>query len=346
MSEHGGNIYEHPNVLDFSANCNCYGMPEAVRLAARAGVDASQVYPDEKCSRLREAIGVYESVDPSQVLCGSGASQLLLALALALRPKRALLVAPDFGEYERVLEAAGTQTVYFDSSFAEQFGLNDAFFSQMKSCGAQLVMLSNPNNPTGVLRRRGKLKKLLTIAAECRMTVVVDECFLEFAADAAECSVIPFLHEYPNLVVVRAFTKTYACAGLRIGYLLCRDEKLLARCCSLMPAWSVSQPAAMAGIAAANQRAWLKETAARIAAERDWLRGQLIQLGCEVSDAQANYLFFFAREGLYESCLAQGILIRDCSSYRTLGAGAYRVCVRLRAENEQLLRAIRKGLEE
>ena len=109
MSIHGGDIYRNPGVLDFSANCNCFGMPASVQEAAMRGVQCADAYPDPECEALREAIAAYERVKADQILCGNGASELLLAIATALQPKRALLAAPGFLEYERVLTALGAE---------------------------------------------------------------------------------------------------------------------------------------------------------------------------------------------------------------------------------------------
>lgn len=337
MSGHGGNIYEHPDILDFSANCNCHGMPEAVRQAAVSGVMQAQVYPDPDCTALRTAIGGYESVDPSWVLCGNGASELLLALAQALHPAGALLPVPAFSEYERVLTAAGSALTFFQTDQEHGFSLTEEFFSCMESSGAELLMLSNPNNPTGALYGREDMERLLACARRLHMTVVVDECFLEFVQEHERCSMIRRLSDYDRLIVVRAFTKTYACAGLRIGYLLCANEEILSACRRYLPTWNVSQPAACAGIAATGQRPWLTECVSYISAERERLCERLRALGFTVFSGAADYVFFHGENGLYEHCLSHGILIRDCSDYRGLGEGYYRVCVRLHEENERLL---------
>ena len=107
--------YEHPEVIDFSANCNCFGMPDRVREAAIRGVEQAMHYPDPQSQALREAVGVYEQVDPAQILCGNGASELLAALMRTLRPKRALLAAPGFYEYERTLEQGGARITFYQT---------------------------------------------------------------------------------------------------------------------------------------------------------------------------------------------------------------------------------------
>ena len=140
--------------------------------------------------------------------------------------------------------------------------------------------------------------------------------------------------------MLKAFTKTFACAGLRIGYLLCADQKLLYRCKMHLPEWNVSLPATYAGIAASKERPWLSETSAKIRAERKWMLEQLTELGFHVYPGAANFLFFTGEAGLYAHCLSQGILIRDCSNYRGLGSGSYRVCVRRHEENGRFLHVL------
>ena len=339
MGIHGGNIYEHPGVIDFSANCNCYGMPDRVRGAAVRGVEQAAHYPDPQWSALREAIGAYEQVDPAQILCGNGASELLAALMRALRPRRALLIAPGFYEYERALEQVGAQITFYQTQPESGWQPGEAFLDLLRSEAEpyDVVMLSNPNNPTGALLAPEYIRRLVQLTADHQIRLVLDECFIEFMADSDKYSGKQYLQEYPHLVIVKAFTKTYACAGLRIGYVLGSDHTLLCNCKKELPEWNVSLPAAYAGIAATQERAWLREMAGRICTEREWLRGQLEAMGCVVFPAAANYLFFMWEQGVYEYCLSHGILIRDCSNYRGLGNGAYRVCVRTREENEQLL---------
>lgn len=340
MDRHGGDIYRNPGVLDFSTNCNCFGMPASVREAAMRGVQYADAYPDPEWEALRGAIAGYEHVKPSQIVCGNGASELLLALAVALRPGRALLAAPCFLEYERVLMAVGTQIEWQILSEEDDFHPGGAFLNALKKTDADIVILSNPNNPTGTLLLPEELKEIIMITQARGITLVIDECFLDFLSEPERYSVKRYLEADSHLFVLRAFTKTFACAGLRIGYLLCADEKLLCRCKSYLPEWNVSLPATYAGIAAVREQEWLRETAANIRAEREWLRKRLTGLGYRVLPGAANFLFFVGESGLYEHCLSHNILIRDCSNYHGLGAGAYRVCVRRREENEWLLRIL------
>lgn len=345
MHKHGGDIYRNPGVLDFSTNCNCFGMPGAVREAAMRGVQYADAYPDPEWETLREAIAGYEGIEPWEILCGNGASELLCAVAGALQPKRALLISPGFSEYERVLAAAGAQIEWYDLSEKDAYMPGVDFLEMLRHTTASCVMLSNPNNPTGGLLAPEYLREIIEITAARGIILVADECFLDFLEVPERYSCKRYLSQYPNLILLKAFTKTYACAGLRLGYLICANEDVLCRCKERLPEWNVSLPATYAGIAAAREREWLKKTAADIRVEREWLRGELERLGLRVVAGAANFLFFTGKAGLYEHCLSHNILIRDCSNYRGLGEGTYRVCVKKREENECLLRAIR-GWEE
>ena len=340
MSIHGGDIYRNPGVLDFSANCNCYGMPASVREAAVRGVQCANAYPDPECEALREAIADYEGVEPSRILCGNGASELLLAIVTALQPKRALLVAPSFLEYERVLEAAGAEIEWHFLSEQEGYLPGENFLGVLQKMDADMVILSNPNNPTGTLLPAEYVRRIVACIKARNITLVMDECFLDFLEGSDRYSAKQYLEPDGYLILLKAFTKTFACAGLRIGYLLSENQDILCKCKKHLPQWNISLPATYAGIAASKEREWLRETSAYIRKEREWLRERLTELGYHVVSGAANFLFVTGEPGLYERCLAQGILIRECSNYRGLDAGAYRVCVRRHEENLRLLQAV------
>ena len=148
-----------------------------------------------------------------------------------------------------------------------------------------------------------------------------------------------------GLMVLKAFTKLYAMAGLRLGYLLCSDPALLGRVSSNGPPWSVSAPAQVAGIAALKDTGYARKVLELLEKERPWLMDGLLSLGLEVTGSRANYLFFRSDiTDLKERLLEKGILIRSCENYRGLDAHYYRVAVRRHEENEQLLRALRAAV--
>lgn len=346
---HGGDVltaqarYGGP-VLDCSANLNPLGMPPQVgEAAARAAAQAAP-YPDPLCRELRAAIAAHDGVAPERVLCGSGAAELIFRLAFALRPHRALVTAPTFSEYEGALSAAGCAVARHRLRRERNFDVDEGLLEAIGP-DTELVFLCTPNNPTGRLIDQ---ELLLAAAEKCRglgAVLAVDECFLPLACGGL--GLAPWLEEYPNLLLLRAFTKSYAMAGLRLGYALCADTALLERMSAGGPPWSVSTPAQAAGLAALTQCPhWPEKARAFLEGERPALAAGLSALGLDVVPGQANYLLFRAAgvTDLKESMLTQGVLIRSCANYHGLGEDWYRVCVGPTEQNRRLLAALQEVL--
>ena len=254
---HGGDVLTARarfggDVLDCSANLNPLGMPPAVQAAAAAAAADSARYPDPLCRALRAAIAAHDGVAPEQVLCGGGAAELIFRLAYALRPRRALVTAPAFSEYEEALTAAGCAVTRHPLRRENRFDVDGGLLDVIAP-GVELVFLCTPNNPTGRLVDGALLR---AAAEQCRAVgavLAVDECFLPLS-DGAGPGLAPCLAEHPNLLLLRAFTKSYAMAGLRLGYALSANGGLLERMAAAGPPWSVSTPAQAAGLAALEQQ--------------------------------------------------------------------------------------------
>ena len=331
--------------LDFSANISPLGLPEGVRRAAVRALDTAERYPDPLCRALRAAIGKAEGVDPAWVLCGNGAAELIYRAVLARRPKRGLVTAPAFSEYEAALELAGCRTDRFLLKEEDGFALNGEFLEAITP-DMDLVFLCQPNNPTG----RTVPRALLAAAAErCRAAgalLVLDECFCGFLDDPDAFSLKDLVGRYENLLILKAFTKLYAMAGLRLGYCLCSDAALLAAMGGAGQPWGVSGPAQAAGIAALEETNYVEAVRAQIQAQRPRLAGELSRLGLRVVPGEANYLLFWSPVPLVGPLRERGILLRDCANYHGLCEGWYRTAVRTAEENSRLLAALEEILRE
>lgn len=335
---HGGDVWGREEVLDFSANLHPLGMPSEVAKAAREAVAEAVRYPDPYCSALRKAIARRDSVEPEMVICGSGAGDLIFRLCLALRPKRALVTAPTFSEYERGLALAGCAVERYLLRPERDFDLDGGILDVIDS-GLDALFICNPNNPTGRLVNPGMLKQ---IADRCRAKgtwLIVDECFLELSGGT-------LMKPEKNVFLLRAFTKTYAIPGLRLGYGLCTDRGLLERLYSAAQPWTVSNVAQAAGSAACGCRDWPERGRKLLMEQRPRLAEGLKELGLTVWDGQANYLLFRApgRNDLREALLEKGILIRSCGNFEGLSDDYYRVCVRTEKDNARLLQTMREVL--
>ena len=335
---HGGDVFVTavPITMDYSANLNPLGMPEEIRHAIVSHVDDYQRYPDPYCRELRSQLGQWEQVSPEWILCGNGAADLILRIAQAVQPKTTLLMAPTFSEYEKAARLAGSEIEYCELKRENRFAVTESILEQLNDT-VDLCFLCNPNNPTGQLTGGELMQRIVQRCAEQHITLVVDECFLEFTYGTS-CK--PWLAEYPNLIIVKAFTKMFAIAGLRMGYLLTANDAVRSAIESCGQSWAVSAPAQVAGIAACGLQDFALRTRELVWQERQWLEQQLQHLGLEVLPGQGNYICFRAEQPLWQPLIEKGILIRSCGNYHGLDALDYRICVKLRADNEQLIQAI------
>ena len=181
------------------------------------------------------------------------------------------------------------------------------------------------------------------IAERCQkygVTLILDECFVMFTGAEERYSFLKKYRNYPGVVIVRAFTKLYAMPGVRLGYLVCSDAALTEAIRADLPEWNLSVFAQQAGCVACGQRAYVEHSVAFVCRERAWLTEQLSEIGITVFASNANFLMIKDGRPLAKELLKKGILIRDCSNYRGLSGGYYRIAVRRREENERLLAAL------
>ncbi len=342
---HGGDIYSQRIRLDFSANVNPFGAPEEVKAAVRTAAEDICAYPDPYCGPLREKLAAVNGVDRADVICGNGAAELIFQFAAALEPKKALLPVPSFSEYESALLAAGCEPAFYPLRRANGFLLTEDILDCIGP-DTDLCMLCSPNNPTGRAVPRELLFAILDRCRETGTWLFLDECFFELADEDRAFSLTRFLQPGDRVFLLRAFTKAYGMAGLRLGYGLCKNRDLLEKMCRLSQPWNVSAPAQAAGLAALDRPDWPGRARGLFRAEKAWLCERLTALGLTVLPGDANFLFFTGAPGLYEKLRARGVLIRDCANYRGLGPGDCRMAIRTHAENEELLKSMEEALRD
>ena len=343
MHKHGGDIYRNQGVVDYSANINFRGMPESVRQAAKDAIDASVCYPDPQCEKLKAAIAKKENVPAEWIFCGNGAADVIFSLMLALKPQKALLPIPSFYEYRQALESVGCQISEILLKEDEAFCLQKRFVNEIPM-DTDMVCLCNPNNPTGMLIPHRLLKRILEKCRKLGILLVVDECFLDFVKEPEEYSLKRSLSGFNNLFILKAFTKRYAMAGVRLGYGLCSNRKLMEKMELHVQPWNVSTMAQAAGIQALTETKYVEEGRQLVFRESQWLKNEMTRIGYKVFPSEANYIFFKGPEELYEFCLRKRILIRDCSNYPGLTKGFYRIAVKRHEENVKLIQVLEGGI--
>jgi len=350
---HGGDIYSAqeqlsymenpPEILDFSANINPLGIPEGVRQAIIKSVDKYNAYPDPLCRELIFNLSNFEKVPGPWLLCGNGAADIIYRLVYAKKPNKAMVLAPTFAEYEEALKTVSCQTLHYELKAEKGFQLEETFVQAIQA-DIDMLFICNPNNPTGQLVPK---EMILRIVQRCRaldILCVVDECFNGFLDDPEKYTAKEYLEEFENLFIIKAFTKIYALAGLRLGYCISSNEELLKDLIKAGQPWCVSIVAQIAGIQAMKEKEYLIRTKKLICEERKYLIHSLDSLGISVIASAANYIFvrwpFNTNKPLHEMLFAQGILIRNCDNYYGLSLGYYRICIKKHEDNVALIDAL------
>lgn len=339
---HGGDIYENQILLDYSANTNPFGTPRGVKDAIAGALDSVHRYPDPYCRALTKAIAEHEQVPREFILCGNGAAELIYAYARAVCPKKAVELAPTFSEYALGLQQVDCCVARYRLNSQNDFDLDAGILTFLKSESPDVLFLCNPNNPTGRLVQPELLTQIVEYCAESGIRVFLDECFLDLTENGV--SMKPVLAEYPNLLILKAFTKSYGMAGVRLGYCMSADAALLTRMSQASQPWNVSGLAQAAGIAALQEDAFLQKTLELVSQERAYLEHALSECGFEVCPSEANFLLFRGPEDLHTALLQEKIAIRNCNNYYGLGDGWYRIAVRLPQENRALMAAMRRAI--
>ena len=342
---HGGDIESYRSEygrvpLDFSSNCSPLGVPRSVRRAVRTAVPEADRYPDHLCRKLRAALAGHMNVAPDAVLCGNGAADLIHRLVRAARPKRAVVTAPAFAEYELALAAEGCSVSRLCLRRENGFALTTEIFDVLKT-DTDLLFLCNPNNPTGKTIDSGLLHEILDFCETHDVLLILDECFNGFLDRPERHTLREQASGSGNLVVVDAFTKLYGMAGLRLGYCLSGNAGLINAVRNMGQPWPVSSLAQRAGTAALKDQKYKSRVRALIRQEKPGLVAFFEEHGIGIFGSEANYLFFYADNPQLDARLKEnGILIRNCANYHGLSPGYYRMSVRTHRENRRFMEVL------
>ena len=343
---HGGDIYRHPDVIDFSVNTNPLGTPESVKRAVQESVAKIEHYPDVRCEALREAISRFEQGNMEEILCGNGAAELFFAAVQAVWPQKALVIAPSFSEYEEAILSVNGEIKYYKLKEKNNFEIDNEFIDNIKD-DIDVVFICNPNNPTGVLTTNQFIIKVLKKALITNTIIVIDESFLDFMETNNEYSSKGLLNYYDNLIVVKSLTKFFAIPGARIGYGLCKNNVLINEINKVTVPWSINIIAADAIIQGLKEKDYINNSIKYVKDEKEYLYGALKEIQVlKVLKPSVNFIMFklLIDLDLKGELIKRKILIRSCSNYIGLNENFYRIAVRTSEENKIIINEIRNIL--
>jgi histidinol-phosphate aminotransferase len=328
------------DAVKLNTNEGAYPPSPRVMAALSAIADESlRLYPDPSSGRLRQAAAARYGVDAEQIVAGNGSDDCLTMLYRSfLDPgDRVACPHPTYGLYDTLasIQGAALVTVPFRLS-ARRWELPADSLARQR---AKVIILANPNNPSGTLVPVDELRRLCERA---EAIVVVDEAYVDFALAAGiDASMLPYLASHPNLVVLRSFSKSYSLAGGRLG-LLFAAAPLCAELVKVKDSYNVNAITQALGVAALEDRTHHEETMRRTLDERVRLEAALADLGATWPESGANFVlaeFGDRAEAIYRSLKETGLLVRWWSTpeLRT----KLRITVGKPDDNERLIAALR-----
>lgn len=359
---HGGNIYKIfrekniDKILDYSSNINPYGLPENLKKEIFEKLFVLERYPDPDYIELREKIAEKNNLNIENIIVGNGATEIIFLFMKILSPKKVLIVSPTFGEYERAIKAStlandNLEINYFELKEAENFVLNIKNLETELENNYDLLILCNPNNPTGQFLKLKKLEEILKICEQKNTKLFVDEAFVEFVEDWENESIINSKENKENLFVIRAFTKFFAIPGLRLGYGICFNNNLLKKMLEKKEPWSVNNIADLAGQTVLDDENYIQKTKEWIKDQKKYMYENLNKIeGLRAYKTEVNFILLKIEDNLLEKgldvknlrkkMLEKGILIRDASNFIYLDKHYFRLAIKDKLNNKKVIESL------
>jgi histidinol-phosphate aminotransferase len=337
----GYNLGEDMAML--ASNESCFAPhPEAINAAHRmlAGVHR---YPDPAYIPLRQALSDRYGVPRERIALGNGSCDILLSFGEALlEPGAELIYAwPAFSVYPHLAAASGARAIEVPLDAEDRHDLN-AIAAEI-TVSTRLVLICNPNNPTSTSLGLAEIEEFLTRVPR-HVCVILDEAYVEFALAIGDTyASLDLLRRWPNLVLLRTFSKAYGLAGLRVGYGLCGTEELRAAVDQVRQPFYLNMAAQAAAVEALRHQDEVERRVTHSVAARTALTDGLRALGLWVADSDANFIWTHLADDADEDATIaglrdRGVLVR---AGRALGRDrSLRVTVGTDAENRRFLAAM------
>ena len=352
---HGGNLDEverlfginKSEIKDFSGNINPMGVPESVKRAIIKNIDSISQYPDEDHELLRKSISRYTGVASGHILVGNGSTELISAFIRTVNPKKAAIVSPAYSEYEKEIRKLGGEVLLFPLLESDDFKLNiQKLFDNLDSM-TRLLVICNPNNPTGTALNEEELEEILSHCKQKNIIVMVDETYAEFPDEGESIAAAGLVKNHDNLFVIRGTSKFFSVPGLRLGYAMCSNLEMRAKVNAKRDLWSVGSLSVAAGIEMFSDTEFVNQTKQFISTERKRLISELSAIkALKPYESKANFILIkienpeIKSSYVFSELIKKKLLIRDVSGFPYLNDSFIRVCILRREHNDLLLKAL------
>ncbi len=388
MDFHGGNIYKIfrekniKEILDYSSNINPYGIPESLKKRITENLEILERYPDPDYIELRQKLAHLNKVDISNIVLGNGATEIIFLFMKVINPQKVLIVSPTFREYERAIKATERvenssilgdsnkkedddnsyekqkiEIEYFELKESDDFKLNLYNLKNELEKKYDLLIICNPNNPTGKFLKLSETEQILKECNKYNTKLFIDEAFIDFLKDRMKESIINTKENRYNLFVTRAFTKFFAIPGLRLGYGIYFDKNLEKEISEKKEPWSVNNIAEIAGLTVLDDTEYIEKTLKWITEEKIYMYEKLNEItGIKPYKTETNFITVKIEDKLFskelnvkilrEKILEYGILIRDASNFKFLDERFFRLAIKNRKNNDRVIETLKKIFDD
>lgn len=347
---HGGDTLSYESfykgeLVDFSSNINPLGTPKGLHEKLVQGFGTLTAYPDIKYRKLKASISQYLGCSIDNILVGNGAVEIIDNFIISA--KRIVTTMPTFAEYS--LRAIAHHKELIEISYGEDFKVNVEDIEKHIQEG-DLLILGNPNNPTGLRIEKDILLDIYKIIEQRGGYLLLDEAFYEFCPYDYDSIQIFRKFGYKNVGIIRAATKFFALPGIRLGYACASIEKVNEIGKIELP-WSINSLADIAGQYIFLDEEYIERSKGYIEEERGYMLENLSNIPwIRVYPTSTNYILIrldrWDEEYIFKEFLSRGIVIRKCSSFRGLDNRHIRVAIKDRKNNTRLLNVFRELTRE
>ncbi|MEY8415857.1 histidinol-phosphate transaminase [Tissierella praeacuta] len=344
--EHGGDLLSYEGcydgeLIDYSSNINPLGPPKGLEKIIIDSFKNLEAYPDIKYRRLKDSVANYLNCNENNVIVGNGAVELIDNFIILAN--RVIVCTPSFLEYEKrsIIHGKEVIRVPYNSDFTI-----DILDIGNKIEKDDLLILGNPNNPTGLRIDKIELIMIYNMVKKAEAYLLLDEAFFEFCSMDYDSIELFRQTNYENLGIIRAATKFFALPGIRLGY-GCTSRELADNINNIELPWSVNSFAEAAGNFIFNDKQYIDDSKRYIENERKNMYQELSKLSnIIVFPTETNYILIkllkWNEEYVFNFFLHRGIVIRKCSSFVDLPEGYIRVAIKDRENNIKLIRIFKE----
>lgn len=355
---HGGELdtieklynIEKKDIIDFSGNINPVGITENIKNIIFNNIDIIKTYPDKDYINLKNAISEYINCSINNILVGNGATEIISIFLEILNPKNCLIVSPSYSEYETKLKNNNCNISFFELEESENFILNvNKLIKYIKS--KDLVIICNPNNPTGTAVDIYDLEKIAMHCKKENAILMIDETYTEFTNFKDNISAIPLVNKLENIFIIRGTSKFFSIPGARLGYGICSNKAIIEKINTKKDPWSVNSFANLIGINLFKDKEFISKTQDLIYYERENFFKELNKIkNLKFYNSKSNFILCKIlneknSDFIFESLLKEKMLIRNAKDFPFLNDKFFRFCILSKENNKLLLKNLKNLLK-